>query len=93
MRGPAYGDRSRVSRLKALGHYGGDNDSTPSTTTFSNLMYEPAQASGTPITIKFGVAAIGGSNNTFYLNRTVFDGNGNAYEKGSSSVTLMEVAP
>ena len=93
LRGPAYGDRSRVTRMMAVGHYSNDQDSSPSTTTFSNLLYEPAQASGTPITIKFGVVAIGGSNNTFYLNRTVFDGNGNAYEKGSSSVTLMEVEP
>ncbi len=93
LRGPAYGDRSRVTRMMAVGHYNNDQDSSPSTTTFTNLLYAPAQASGTPITIKFGVVAISGNNNTFYLNRTVFDGNGNAYEKGSSSVTLMEVAP
>tara|TARA_B100000424_G_C22856242_1_gene456466 strand:- start:299 stop:1033 length:735 start_codon:yes stop_codon:yes gene_type:complete len=91
LRGPTYGDRTRVSVMMPVGYYDDDQDSTPSTTTFSNLLYEPAQASGTSITISIGVVVTEGNNNTFYLNRTVNDGNSGGYEKGSSSVTLMEV--
>ena len=91
LRGPAYGDRARVTTMMSLGNHTGDNDSTPSTTTLSNFEYAPSQASGTSIAIKIGVVAIS-STGTWYLNRTVFDGNGAAYEKGSSGVTLMEVA-
>ena len=91
LRGPAYGDRARVTTMMNLGNHTGDNDSTPSTTSLSNLLYSPSQASGTAITINIGVVGIS-STGTFYMNRTVFDGNGAAYEKGSSCVTLMEVA-
>tara|TARA_R100000388_G_scaffold4751_1_gene5048 strand:- start:46 stop:702 length:657 start_codon:yes stop_codon:yes gene_type:complete len=91
LRGLAYGDRARVSTMMNLGNHTGDNDSTPSTTSLSNLLYSPSQSSGTAITINIGVVAIS-STGTFYMNRTVFDGNGAAYEKGSSCVTLMEVA-
>ena len=91
LRGPAYGDRARVTTMMALGNHTGDNDSTPSTTTLSNFSYAPSQSSGTSIVIKIGVVGISGTG-TYYLNRTVFDGNGAAYEKGSSGVTLMEVA-
>jgi hypothetical protein len=91
LRGPSYGDRARVTTMMSLGNHTGDNDSTPSTTTLSNFSYAPSQSSGTSIVIRIGVVGIS-STGTFYLNRTVFDGNGNAYEKGSSGVTLMEVA-
>jgi len=91
LRGPAYGDRARVTTMMNLGNHTGDNDSTPSTTSLSNLLYSPSQSSGTAITINIGVVAIS-STGTFYMNRTVFDGNGAAYEKGVSCVTLMEVA-
>lgn len=91
LRGPAYGDRARVTTMMNLGNHTGDNDSTPSTTSLSNLLYSPSQSSGTAITINIGVVGIS-STGTFYLNRTVFDGNGAAYEKGVSCVTLMEVA-
>jgi len=91
LRGPSYQDRARVTTMMSLGNHTGDNDSTPSTTTLSNFSYAPSQSSGTSIVIRIGVVGIS-STGTFYLNRTVFDGNGNAYEKGSSGVTLMEVA-
>ena len=91
LRGPAYGDRARVTTMMNLGNHTGDNDSTPSTTSLSNLLYSPSQSSGTQITINIGVVGIS-STGTFYMNRTVFDGNGAAYEKGVSCVTLMEVA-
>ena len=91
LRGPTYGDRSRVTTIMNVGYYGDDQTSTPSVTSFSNYMYEPNQASGTSITISIGVVATEGNNNTFYLNRTKNDLNGVEYEKGVSSVTLMEV--
>lgn len=91
LRGPAYGDRGRVTAMMSVGYYGNDQDSTPSVTSFSNFVYEPNQASGTAITIKVGVVGIS-STGTFYLNRTVAETNQAAYEKGVSSLTLMEVA-
>ena len=75
----------------SVGYYGNDQDSTPSVTSFSNFVYEPNQASGTAITIKVGVVNTQGTG-TFYLNRTVTDTNSTSYEKGVSSLTLMEVA-
>lgn len=92
LRGPAYGDRGRVTAIMSVGYYGNDQDSTPSVTSFSNFVYEPNQASGTAITIKVGVVNTQGTGN-FYLNRTVTDTNSTSYEKGVSSLTLMEVAP
>ena len=91
LRGQAYGDRCRVTGIMSVGYYGNDQDSTPSVTSFSNFVYEPNQASGTPITIKVGVVNTQGTG-TFYLNRTVADSNAGAYEKGASSLTLMEVS-
>ena len=91
LRGPAYGDRGRVTAIMSVGYYGNDQDSTPSVTSFSNFVYEPNQASGTAITIKVGVVNTQGTG-TFYLNRTVTDTNSTSYEKGVSSLTLMEVA-
>jgi len=91
LRGPTYGDRSRVTTIMNVGYYDDDQTSTPSVTSFSNYIYEPNQASGTSITISIGVVATEGNNNTFYLNRSVNDLNGGQYEKGVSSVTLMEV--
>ena len=73
LRGPSYGDRARVTTMMNLGNHIGDNDSTPSTTSLSNLLYSPSQSSGTAITINIGVVAIS-STGTFYMNRTVFDG-------------------
>ena len=92
LRGPAYGDRGRVTAIMSVGYYGTDQDSTPSVTSFSNFVYEPNQASGTAITIKVGVVNTQGTG-IFYLNRTVTDTNSTSYEKGVSSLTLMEVAP
>ena len=93
LRGQTYGDRPRVTSVMSLGYYDDDQTSTPSVTSFSNYMYEPAQASGTSITISIGIAVTDGfTGNTFYLNRTVSDNNTSAYEKGASSVTLMEVS-
>ena len=91
LRGPSNGSRSRITTIMNLGNNSGDNDSTPSTTSLSNLLYSPSQSSGTAITINIGVVGIS-STGTFYLNRTVYDGDGHAYEIGSSCVTLMEVA-
>ena len=91
LRGPTYGDRPRVTSVMSVGYYDDDQTSTPSVSSFSNYIYEPAQASGTSITISIGVVVTEGNNNTFYLNRSATDNNTAAYEKGVSSVTLMEV--
>ena len=90
LRGPAYGDRSRITLMMGVGYYGNDQDSTPSVTSFSNFVYEPNQASGTAITIKIGVVNTS-TTGTFYLNRSASDSNAADYEKGAGSLTLMEV--
>ena len=69
-----------------------NQDSTASTTSFTNFEYSPSQSSGTAIIIKVGVVLLSGSTSTFYVNRTVADDNTINNELGVSNITLMEVA-
>ncbi len=92
LRGISDGSRGRVTSMMNTQYWGDNQDSTASTTSFTNFEYSPSQSSGTAIIIKVGVVLLAGSSCTFYVNRTVADSNGINNELGVSNITLMEVA-
>lgn len=69
--------------------YTGDNDSTPANTFVQ--YYAPA-GSTTARTYSLAVKASGATATTMYLNRTLNSTSGGNYEKGMSSVLVMEIA-
>ena len=92
LRGVSDGDRVRVTSMMNTQYWNTNEDSTPSTTSFTNFEYSPSQSSGTAIIIKVGVIISSGGSSTFYVNRTVADANNASNELGVSNITLMEVA-
>ena len=92
LRGVSDGDRVRVTSMMNTQYWNTNEDSTPSTTSFTNFEYSPSQSSGTAIIIKVGVVISSGGSSTFYVNRTVADTNNASNELGVSNITLMEVA-
>ena len=91
LRGASNGIRNRMTAMMTTGYFNTNQDSTPSTTHFTNLIYQPSQSAGTAIKIRIGAVCSQGSK-TFYLNRTVTSSNNYEDENGVSNVTLMEVA-
>ena len=92
LRGVSDGNRDRVTSMMNTQYWNTNEDSTPSTTSFTNFEYSPSQSSGTAIIIKVGVVITSGGSSTFYVNRTVNDANNSSSELGVSNITLMEVA-
>ena len=92
LRGVSDGNRSRVTSMMNTQYWNTNQDSTPSTTSFTNFEYSPSQSSGTAIIIKVGVVLTSGGSSTFYVNRTVSDTDNASDEQGVSNITLMEVA-
>ena len=85
--------RPRYTFVPSISYNATNNDSTPNTTPFSNYLYAPAQASGTAITIRLGVACHTGGSETLYINQTVNTStNHYDYEHMISHMTVMEVA-
>ena len=91
LRGASNGNRGRMTSMMTAGYFSTNQDSTPSVTHFTNLIYAPSQSAGIDITIRVG-AVCSQSSKTFYLNRTVASTNNYEDENGVSNVTLMEVA-
>ena len=86
-------NRPRYTFVPSISYNATNNDSTPNTTPFSNYLYAPAQASGTAITIRLGVACHTGGSETIYINQTVNTStNHSDYEHMISHMTVMEVA-
>ena len=86
-------NRPRYTFVPSISYNATNNDSTPNTTPFSNYLYAPAQASGTAITIRLGVACHTGGSETLYINQTVNTStNDSDYEHMISHMTVMEVA-
>ena len=91
LRGASNGNRGRMTSMMTAGYFSTNQDTTPSITHFTNLIYAPSQSAGIDITIRVG-AVCSQSSKTFYLNRTVASTNNYEDENGVSNVTLMEVA-
>ena len=91
LRGASNGNRGRMTSMMTAGYFSTNQDTTPSITHFTNLIYAPSQSAGIDITIRVG-AVCTQSSKTFYLNRTVANGNAYDEEVGVSNITLMEVA-
>ena len=86
-------NRPRYTFVPSISYNATNNDSTPNTTPFSNYFYAPAQASGSAITIRLGVACHTGGSETLYINQTVSTSTNDAdYEHMISHMTVMEVA-
>ena len=91
LRGASNGIRNRMTAMMTTGYFSTNQDSTPSTTHFTNLIYQPSQSANTAIKIRIG-AVCSQSSKTFYLNRTVTSTNNYEDEVGVSNMTLMEIA-
>ena len=84
---PDAGSRKAGLVMAGTGYHADDNASTPSTVHI-NYFDEPATTSE----VTYKVAVNAGTARTFYINRTVFDTDNSGYERGVSSITLMEIA-
>tara|TARA_R100000234_G_scaffold118951_1_gene100596 strand:- start:691 stop:1272 length:582 start_codon:yes stop_codon:yes gene_type:complete len=73
------------------GYSSGNEDSTPSSNSFSNLLDSPNQSAGT--TIKYRVyISVSSSAVAFHLNRALNSATTYGYERGYSNLTVMEIA-
>jgi len=93
--GDASGSNPRISRVNAMGYYNSDNSSTASCTAFAPFVDSPSQSAGTTITYKIMVRSLGGGAPwTMKFNRVYSDNTSDAtYERPTSYITVMEVAP
>ena len=85
---PSPGSRSAAIAMAGVGYYDVDNDSTPA---MVNFHYFDSPSTTSAITYAPGVGCTDGTK-TIYINRTVTDSDSNGYERGISSITLMEIA-
>lgn len=73
--------------MGSLSIYNSDADSTPETCFFD---YYDSPASTAALTYQLAIASA--SSGTMYINRCVNATTGNSYERGTSSITLFEIA-
>ena len=85
---PTAGSRISSIAMAGSGYFDSDNDSTAATVMFQ---YFDSPATTSTITYAPGVYCSTASQ-TVYINRTVADLDSNGYERGISSITLMEIA-
>jgi hypothetical protein len=85
---PSPGSRGAAIAMAGTGFYDADNDSTPA---MVNFHYFDSPSTTSTITYAPGVGCSSGTS-TIYINRTVTDTDGLGYERGISSITLMEIA-
>ena len=90
-RGADSGSRTTALAMGNTGYFGDDQNSTTAYNSFANMLDSPSQAAGTAITYRFFVSSVAGNNATYFLNRTVNDGNDATKERLFSYLTLMEV--
>ena len=86
LRAPTAGSRTPVISMAGTGYYDNDQASTPTTVA---IHYFDTPSTTSAITYAPGVYTASG---TIYINRTVLDSNVDGYERGISSITLMEIA-
>jgi len=85
---PSPGSRSAAIAMAGVGYFDVDNDSTPA---MVNFHYFDSPSTTSTITYAPGVGNTD-TTKTIYINRTVTDSDSNGYERGISSITLMEIA-
>ena len=85
---PSPGSRGAAIAMAGLGYFDSDNDSTPA---MVNFHYFDSPSTTSTITYAPGVGCSAGTS-TIYINRTLTDGNTIGYERGISSITVMEIA-
>jgi hypothetical protein len=85
---PSPGSKSAAIAMAGLGYFDNDNDSTPATVNFH---YFDSPATTSTITYAPGVGCSAGTA-TIYINRSLNDIDSIGYERGISSITLMEIA-
>jgi len=91
-KGADAGSRTTALAMGNTGYFADDQNSTTAYNSFANMLDSPSQAAGTAITYRFFVSTLAGNNATYFLNRTVNDGNDATKERLFSYLTLMEVA-
>ena len=91
-KGADSGSRTTALAMGNTGYFADDQNSTTAYNSFANMLDSPSQAAGTAITYRFFVSTLAGNNATYFLNRTVNDGNDATKERLFSYLTLMEVA-
>jgi hypothetical protein len=74
--------------MAGTGFWGDDNSSTPATV---NINYYDEPATTSQVTYRIG-AHPGSAAATFYINRSIVDSDSDGYERGISSITIMEIA-
>ena len=87
--GTGSGNRPGLMGNCPTGYYGGDNSSTETVPSWSNVLDSPGTTS--EVTYKFFMYAID-NGSTFYFNRTKDDSNGVDWGRGVSFMTIMEVS-
>jgi hypothetical protein len=85
---PSAGSRSSTIAMAGVGYFDSDQESTPA---MVNFHYFDSPSTTSTITYAPGIASTAGTQ-TVYINRTVTDGDSTGYERGISSITLMEIA-
>ena len=81
------GNHTRGIAMGALSYYASDNASTPET-AFYNYLDSPSTTSA----VTYRAYVTGGGAETLYTNRVVNNTDGSSYERGTSSIILMEFA-
>jgi len=91
-KGADAGSRTTALAMGNTGYFADDQNSTTAYNSFSNMLDSPNQPAGTAITYRFYVSTLAGNNATYFLNRTVNDGNDATKERLFSYLTLMEIS-
>ena len=82
------GNRPGGMAMIRIGHHNQDNDSTPDGATVQ-FIDSPSSTSAITYSLAFCHSSTSG---TFYLNKSVSDTDSVAYERGTSSIILQEIA-
>jgi hypothetical protein len=85
---PSPGSRGAAIAMAGVGYFDNDQDSTPA---MVNFHYFDSPSTTSTITYAPGVGCASGTS-TIYINRTLTDADSLGYERGISSITLMEIA-
>lgn len=89
LKAPAAGNRSRGVSTWQVGYFGDDNASTPSTL---GMQYIDSPNSTSQLTYGVVIQENASGSATTYINRSANDTNGDGYERGVSSLIVMEIA-
>ena len=91
LKGTATGNRIPCMGSFPTGHFNGDNDSTPTTVSFANLLDSPSYSVGEAIVYKMFIHCIS-SSAVWSINGTNGNTDTKDYERSASYITVMEVA-